>query len=289
MKTIGFLFVLVLVISGATLFLEGRIPFLSFERQLKQIGSQNFGIQTAPQEIVLPAPLRGSVEQKTVTLSRLGVFFWTNEQRKDNGGLTALRSSLVLDAAATAKLSDMFEHQYFAHVSPAGLGVGDWVGDQHYEFITIGENLALGNYKDDQALVQAWMDSPGHRANILNTKYQEIGIAAGKGMFEGRQTWLAVQIFGLPLAACPVVDGALYAKIQEQKTELEADAAALDAQYEELRKPTSRKDPEYPQKAQDYNAAAEAYNKAVAEVKTMVEQYNAQIKEQQACLAEFDA
>ncbi|MDP2734702.1 MAG: hypothetical protein Q8P12_00685, partial [bacterium] len=87
MKTIGFLFVLALVISGVTLFLEGRIPFLPFEYGLKQIGFQNFGIQTAPQEIVLPAPLRGSVEQKTVTLSRSGVFFWTNEQRKDNGGL----------------------------------------------------------------------------------------------------------------------------------------------------------------------------------------------------------
>lgn len=288
MKMIGFLSVLVLVISGATLFLEGRIPFLQLEHQLEQIGARNFGIQAAPQEIVLPPPLRGSVEQKTVTLSRSGVFFWTNEQRKTNG-LASLKSSSILDEAASAKLNDMFEHQYFAHVSPAGLGVGDWVGDQRYEFITIGENLALGNYKDDQALVQAWMDSPGHRANILNTKYREIGIAAGRGMFEGRQTWLAVQIFGLPLAACPVVDGALYAKIQEQKTKLDAEATTLDTWYEELRKPASRKDPEYSQKAQDYNAAAEAYNKAVAEMKAMVEEYNAQIKEQQACLAEFDA
>ncbi|MBI4123158.1 MAG: hypothetical protein HY458_02265 [Parcubacteria group bacterium] len=288
MKTIGFLFILVLIISGATLFLEGRIPFLLFEHRLEQIGSQNFGIQAAPHEIVLPPPLRGSTESKPATLSHSGVFFWTNEQRKDNG-LTVLKSSLALDAAAAAKLNDMFIHQYFAHVSATGLGVGDWAADQHYEFITIGENLALGNYKDDQALVQAWMDSPGHRANILNAKYQEIGIAAGQGMYEGRQTWLAVQIFGLPFSACPAVDSALYSEIQEQKTKLAAAAAILDAQYEELKKPAAKRDPEYSQRVQDYNAAAEAYNKTAAEIKAMVETYNTQVKEQQACLAEFDA
>ena len=288
MKTIGFLFILVLVISGAALFLEGRIPFLPFEQQLQQVGARNFGIQAAPQEIVLPPPLRGSVEPKTGALSHSGIFFWTNEQRKTNG-LPALRSSLVLDEAAAAKLDDMFQYQYFAHVSPAGLGVGDWAKGQQYEFITIGENLALGNYKDDQALVQAWMDSPGHRANILNTKYREIGIAAGKGMYEGRQTWLAVQIFGLPFAACPAVDSKLYSTIQERKAELNAWASTLDAQYEELRKPASRRDPNYSQKAQEYNAAADAYNKAAVEMKAMVEEYNAQVKEQQSCLAEFNA
>ena len=288
MKIIGFLFVIGLIVSGATLFLEGRIPFLPFEHRLEQIGTRDFNLQEGWQEIALPPPLRGSVEPEVTTLSQSGVFFWTNEHRKING-LAALESNALLDKAATAKLSDMFEYQYFAHVSLAGRGVGDWVADQRYEFITIGENLALGNYKDDKALVQAWMDSPGHRANILNTKYREIGIAAGQGTYEGQQTWLAVQIFGLPLTACPFAGSELRSEIEKQKTELDTWGVDLDAQYQELKKPDSRRDPEYAQKAQDYNASADAYNKAAADMKAMVEQYNAQLREQQACLAEFDA
>ena len=290
MKKISFLFAFALLISGVTLFLEQRIPFLSFERQLKQVGSQNFNLQEAPQEIVLPPPLRGSAEQKTATLSHSGVFFWTNEQRKANG-LPALDSSMVLDAAAEAKLSDMFLHQYFAHVSPAGLpagqagrGVADWAKDQHYEFITIGENLALGNYKDDKALVQDWMDSPGHRANILNTKYREIGIAVGKGNYEGSQTWLAVQIFGLSLAECPSVDSKLHADIENKKAELDVSAKALDVQYGELKQEDSKNNPDYAQNVKNYNSSVDEYNKMVTQVKILVEQYNAQILVQQACL-----
>ncbi|MBI4217435.1 MAG: hypothetical protein HY603_01410, partial [Parcubacteria group bacterium] len=277
-----------LIVSGATLFLEGRIPFLPFEHRLEQIGARDFKLPESWQEIALPPPLRGSVEPEITTLSRSGIFFWTNEHRKING-LAALESNAVLDEAAKAKLGDMFEYQYFAHVSPAGRGVGDWVGDQQYEFITIGENLALGNYKDDKALVQAWMDSPGHRANILNTKYREIGIAVGRGAYEGQQTWLAVQIFGLPLTVCPFAGSELRSEIEKQKTKLDPWGADLDAQYQELKKSGSRRDPEYVQEVQDYNASADAYNKAVADMKAMIERYNAQLKEQQACLAEFDA
>ncbi len=287
MKTIGFLFVLVIVISGATLFLEGRIPFLPFEHRLEQIGTRDFNIPENWQEIALPPPLRGSVESKITTLSHSGVFFWTNEQRKING-LAALESNAVLDKAAEAKLSDMFKYQYFAHVSPAGRGVGDWVEDQQYEFITIGENLALGNYKDDKALVQAWMDSPGHRANILNVKYREIGIAAGRGTYEGEQIWLAVQIFGLPLTACPFTGKELRSEIEKQKIELDTWGTALDVQYQELKRSGSRQDPEYSQKVRDYNAEADEYNKAAAEMKAMVEEYNARILEQQQCLDAFN-
>ncbi len=287
MKTIGFLFILVLVISGTTLFLEGRIPFLPFEHRLEQIGTRDFNLQESWQEIALPPPLRGSVEPTITTLSHSGIFFWTNEHRKTNGQ-APLESNAVLDRAAKAKLNDMFEYQYFAHVSPAGRGVGDWVEDQQYEFITIGENLALGNYKDDKTLVQAWMDSPGHRANILNVKYREIGIAAGRGVYEGEQIWLAVQIFGLPLTACPFTGKELRSEIEKQKTELDTWGAALDTQYQELKKSDSRQNPEYVQKVQDYNAEAEEYNKATAEMKAMVEQYNAQIKEQQQCLDAFN-
>jgi uncharacterized protein YkwD len=48
----------------------------------------------------------------------------------------------------------------------------------NYEYVVVGENLAEGDFTSDADLVKGWMDSPGHRANILNTKYEEIGIAS---------------------------------------------------------------------------------------------------------------
>ena len=117
--------------------------------------------------------------------------------------MPALLENTKLDQSAELKAQDMLKNQYFAHTSPSGMAVGNLAEKVGYEFIAIGENLALGNFENDEALVQAWMDSPGHRANILNSRYQEIGVAVLKGVFEGRTTWLAVQHFGLPLSVCP--------------------------------------------------------------------------------------
>ena len=96
----------------------------------------------------------------------------------------------------------MFEKEYFEHKSPSGIGASDIAHDVGYEFILVGENIALGNFDGDEALVQAWMDSPGHRANILNKRYTEIGIAAEKGLYQGKMMWLAVQIFARPMSLC---------------------------------------------------------------------------------------
>jgi uncharacterized protein YkwD len=92
----------------------------------------------------------------------------------------------------------MFENQYFAHESPTGEKVSDLAKKFGYDFLLIGENLAMGNFSSDEDLVLAWMESPGHRENILNEKYQEIGVAVKKGIFEGKEVWIAVQHFGLP-------------------------------------------------------------------------------------------
>src|SRR6185369_15716694 len=119
-------------------------------------------------------------------------------------GLPALKENALLDKAAKKKLDDMFAQQYFEHINPQGKGPSDLAKSVGYDYIAIGENLALGNFKNDAELVQAWMDSPGHRANILNKQYTEIGVAVGQGTYEGKKTWLAVQEFGRPTSSCPV-------------------------------------------------------------------------------------
>ena len=197
----------------------------------------------ATRNVSAPPPLRKDGDAPNARLTEEGVFAETNRHRAENGR-AALRYDATLDAAAEAKLKDMFDRQYFAHESPTGEGPADVIGKAGYDYVTVGENLALGNFADDRELVQAWMDSPGHRANILDAKFTEIGVAVGRGMFEGRMTWLAVQEFGKPASDCPIVSAELQAQIGADKARLEsleARADALKAEIEASKKPQDRK------------------------------------------------
>lgn len=178
-------------------------------------------------DISMPDPLHGPQGGKLATLTADGVFTGTNQQRQDNG-VKPLTHNTVLDAAARNKLEDMFAHQYFEHISPTGKGPGDLADAVHYEYAKIGENLALGNFASDDALIQAWMNSPGHRANILNTGYQEIGIAVGRGVFDGQETWIAVQEFGTPISVCPTPDANTKDQITQNQTTLTTLSSALE-------------------------------------------------------------
>lgn len=184
-------------------------------------------------EIIAPPPLRGPREQIATTLTRAGVFTETNRHRAVSD-LPALAANTTLDRAAQAKVNDMFTQQYFEHVGPDGRGPATWVDDAGYRYIRVGENLALGNFSSDAALVQAWMDSPGHRANILHTGYSEIGIAVGRGNFEGQSTWLAVQTFALPQSACPTPDAKLAGEIERLQATIGTTNAQLDQQQDQF-------------------------------------------------------
>lgn len=174
-------------------------------------------IQFRPEaDVSIPGPLRIPFRERAVVLTRAGVLQWTNTQRT-RASIAVLKESSLLNTAAERKVQDMFARQYFAHVSPDGQNIGVVVQVVGYTALRVGENLALGNFSSDEALVQAWMDSPGHRANILESRFAEIGIAVAQGTFEGRKTWMAVQVFALPRSACPAVDEKLAQRIDEQK------------------------------------------------------------------------
>ena len=178
----------------------------------------------------------------------------------------------------------MFAKQYFEHISPQGLDVSDLAEDAGYKFIEIGENLALGNFLNDETLVQAWMDSPGHRENILNSNYKEIGVAVLKGTYQGKTTWMAVQHFGRPLSDCPQIDTTLKQKIKSSKVLLNQMNTELDAKRKELEQ-AGRSDPEYNQKVEQYNKLAGEYNKLAEETKQLLEDYNSQINNFNKCVS----
>lgn len=126
----------------------------------------------------------------------------TNEERAA-GALGSVRRSAILDRAATLKAQDMATKQYFSHNSPSGVTPWYWFGQAGYTFVHAGENLAI-HFTDSGDVVEAWMESPTHRANIMNGNYTEIGVGTAEGEYEGFKTVYVVQLFGTPAAAATV-------------------------------------------------------------------------------------
>lgn len=125
----------------------------------------------------------------------------TNQSRVANGD-AALAVSPILTVAAQEKANDMVANNYFAHTSPSGLSPWYWFEQVGYGFTYAGENLAV-NFSDSQDVTNAWMNSPEHRANILNTDFTQIGMATATGTFEGHPAVYVVELFGAPAPATP--------------------------------------------------------------------------------------
>lgn len=121
----------------------------------------------------------------------------TNDNRVADS-LGTLRRSATLDEAAQLKAADMAKYEYFAHDSPLGVTPWYWFGRVGYDYTYAGENLAV-HFSDSDDVVKAWMNSPGHRANIMNGSYTEIGIGTAKGEYKGSPTIFVVQLFGRPM------------------------------------------------------------------------------------------
>lgn len=234
-----------------------------------------------------PPPLVGQSNSPGASLTSAGVIAWTNTNRKQNGNLPALAENAQLDKAAELKVQDMFKQQYFEHINPQGIGPGELAKEAGYDFIKEGENLALGNFANNQDLLTAWMNSPGHRANILDPNYQQIGVAVAQGVYEGNKTWLAVQEFGKPAGSCPSVDANLKTQIDKMKTDagqLELQLAALKNQMDSADPLTQGEIDAYNQVVASYNSAVAIYNNKVDTLKLLTGEYNSQVNAYNACL-----
>ena len=120
----------------------------------------------------------------------------TNEARS-GAGLNSLKYNEKLADAARRKAANMFSENYWAHVSPSGKSPWTWFKDAGYNYVFAGENLAKDFGSTDRLMV-AWMASPTHRDNVINSKYTEIGVAVVPGFLQGQETVLVVQLFGTP-------------------------------------------------------------------------------------------
>ena len=121
----------------------------------------------------------------------------TNQERVADG-LPTLQMNSSLNKAAAQKAAHMFEQDYWAHFAPDGTSPWYFFNLVGYKYTWAGENLAR-DFATSSGVVAAWMESSGHRANILNKNFSEIGIAVVNGNLEGEDTTLVVQLFGKPL------------------------------------------------------------------------------------------
>lgn len=143
--------------------------------------------------------VKGKVLGYAVNIEEQNLLTDTNEMRAQNG-LKALKMNGQLSAAALEKARYMFAHDFWAHNAPDGTTPWKFISDAKYDYLYAGENLAK-DFENSKGVVDAWMNSPSHRANLLQEKYQDIGFAVLNGTLQGEQTTLVVQMFGTPVSA----------------------------------------------------------------------------------------
>lgn len=119
---------------------------------------------------------------------------FTNQKRQENG-LAPLTLNEELSRAAYAKALNMFNKDYWAHTGPDGTTPWKYILDEGYAYSIAGENLAK-NFDNSKNVVEAWMNSPSHKDNIVKADYQDIGFAMVDGKLQGEETTLVVQMFG---------------------------------------------------------------------------------------------
>ncbi len=122
----------------------------------------------------------------------------TNKQRQ-TAQARELRENAVLARAAQAKAEDMAAQGYFSHTGPDGKRPWAWFREAGYAYKYAGENLAV-KFVDSGQVVTAWMNSPTHRANMVNTRFTEIGVGVAEGIYQGKSATFVVQFFAAPSA-----------------------------------------------------------------------------------------
>lgn len=226
--------------------------------------------------VVIEAPITD------VSVTVAGILAETNARRAALG-LPPFSFNAQLTVAAQAKAADMVARQYFEHESPDGKGPGDLADAAGYDYLSIAENLALGDYEKSGEVVDGWMDSPGHRENIVSTTYSDIGVAVRQGMFEGDFVWFAVQEFGRPASDCSSPSVVLEARIEDSRRLLEETQSILEEALKEIEDAEPKRGSAYNAKVDAYNGLVKSYNELVAETEKLIKTYNDEVKVYNEC------
>lgn len=129
---------------------------------------------------------------KRTPIERESILARINQHRAAEN-LPSLREDERMRRAAEARMRDMIELEYWSHEAPDGRPPFVWLSTSGYFYRTAAENLARG-FETTELLVDSWMESPGHRANILGADFTDVGIAILDGATTGRAAGKSVVV-----------------------------------------------------------------------------------------------
>jgi hypothetical protein len=130
--------------------------------------------------------IRGSEITPETVLAQMNFYRGLN-------GARPLRIDARLTLAAEDRMRDMTEQGFWSHNAPDGSGPFVWLRTRGYFHAMAGENLASG-FETAEILVSSWMESPGHRRNIVTPGFSDVGIAIIEGMPTKRATGRSVVV-----------------------------------------------------------------------------------------------
>ncbi len=131
---------------------------------------------------------------KASALSSQQLIELTNQQRLD-AGFEELKNSSTLQKSANLKAAHMCKNHYWSHDAPDGSTPWTFIKIAGYDYVAAGENLAA-DFNTDAGVIKGWMNSPGHKANLLSSKYDDIGIAISTCNLTGTVTQVVVAHYG---------------------------------------------------------------------------------------------
>lgn len=194
------LFLVILCLLLATV-LYWMAPSSSRDESLsssKNVGQRDRVKRSAPVQ-------RAKHKKAPLAVSAKEVLVAVNVLRAEYAAAPFKLSPALTQVAAT-RVFDMYDREYFAHVSPLGESVQSVAGAAGYSHLAIAENLAKGQYASPDEVIQEWLGNARHRKALLSQGYVESGVALKK-LSDG--TFIISQVFGVPLKNCPQTDAVL--------------------------------------------------------------------------------
>ncbi len=239
--------------------------------------------------ITSPQPTNNTQYNSQNSLGGLGsgkIIELTNAYRSKRG-LYQLRYNNLLSISAGQKVDLIFQEQYFEHVGKNGITMKDLATGVGYEILSIGENLAYGNYSTEQQILDSWIKSPGHHALLISPKFIDIGVSVKKGIFNGQEVWVAVQHFGRPLSLCAdlLPSSDIKSKIDLSKQRLQYLSNAVEEKGDRLSSFKIPSGPEYLALIEEYNNIVAEHNQTLEGLRSYINIYNQQIEEYNECVA----
>jgi uncharacterized protein YkwD len=296
------------VIITVVVLMASAIIYTKMRSPIDSLKTENNADYLVPQKTESPdKSMVFSVSRDVLTKD--AIITLTNNARSLHG-LSALKENKLLNTIAESRARDMLDKQYFAHVSPTGQEASDIAREIGYHYKMIAENIGSGDFYTNQKIVDGWMQSPGHRANILSTEVDEIGAAVLKGKMKGAETYITVQIFGLqspPVSQniCVAPSDNLVHDIEVKKAEIESlkdqlkrlkneldaemDSIETDRRYinndaQKIQK-LNLKINTFNEKSRWYNRVVEDAKAKAAVTESMIDEYNKTLKTYNDCHA----